>query len=111
MDFQDPLAFPTTVIIAKGTELILNNRLKSAVTSKAAMLAELEARARLFLQEAAAGSCHYGQYSSHDCVIVLSNKQIYEKTRRIESKVFSTPDSTRKVFMSYLNSVMLVYIM
>ena len=36
----------TVVIVATGIELIWSNRLKSAVTSLAAMRAELEARAR-----------------------------------------------------------------
>ena len=50
VDAQDPFALPTVVIIATGIELIWTNRMKSAVTSQAAMRAELEARAGLFRQ-------------------------------------------------------------
>ena len=50
VEAQDPFALPTVVIVATGIELIWSNRLKSAVTSLAAMRAELEARAGLFRQ-------------------------------------------------------------
>ena len=50
VDAQDPFALPTVVIIATGIELIWKNRLKSVVTSEAAMRAELVARAGLFRQ-------------------------------------------------------------
>ena len=50
VEAQDPFALPTVVIVATGIDLIWSNRLKSAVTSLAAMRAELEARARLFRQ-------------------------------------------------------------
>ena len=50
VDAQDPFALPTVVFIATGIELIWTNRMKSAVTSEAAMRAELEARVGLFRQ-------------------------------------------------------------
>ena len=50
VEAQDPFALPTVVIVATGIELIWSNRQKSAVTSLAAMRAELEARAGLFRQ-------------------------------------------------------------
>ena len=50
VDAQDPFALPSVIIIATGVQLIWTNRLKSAVTSPAAMRAELEARAGLLQQ-------------------------------------------------------------
>ena len=50
IDAQDPFALPTVVFIATGIKLIWMNRMKSVVTSVAAMRAELEARAGLYSQ-------------------------------------------------------------
>ena len=50
VDAQDPFTLPTVVFIATGIELIWTNRMKSAVTSPAAMRAELQARAGLLRQ-------------------------------------------------------------
>ena len=50
VDAQDPFTLHTVVFIATGIELIWNNRMKSAMTSPAAMRAELEARAGLLRQ-------------------------------------------------------------
>ena len=65
VDAQDPFTLPTVVFIVTGIELIWTNRMKSAVTSLAAMLAKLEARAAQTTlagqgQEAAGGWGHYG---------------------------------------------------
>ena len=50
VDAQDPFTLPTVVLIATGIELIWTDSMKSAVTSPAAMRAELEAGAGLLRQ-------------------------------------------------------------
>ena len=82
---QDPFTLPNVIFIATGMELIWTNRMKSVVTSLAAMRADLEARAARTTpagqgQEAARGWGNYGQYSSnHYANLCKKNKKIYKK--------------------------------
>ena len=63
VDAHDPFALPTVVVIATGIGLIWTNMMKSAVTSLAAMRAELEASAGL-LRQARGSILQYRGYSS-----------------------------------------------